>query len=141
MKSNQTQETQQSQALGAHTCNPSFLGSWDWENQISRLAWTKKVHRNPITGCSGVRPSSQAMQEAEIGGSWFQANWEEKACEIPSQQEKGRHACHPSDSRKHKIIGSQSRLAKQKKEKKSETLSLKKKKKAEQNGLEVWLKW
>jgi hypothetical protein len=25
----------------AHTCNPSYLGGKDWENQSFRLAWAK----------------------------------------------------------------------------------------------------
>jgi hypothetical protein len=31
----------------AHTCNPSYLGDWDWENGSSRPTWARIVHKPP----------------------------------------------------------------------------------------------
>jgi hypothetical protein len=56
--------------LVAYICNPSYMGGRDWKHQGLRQTRGKKVQETPfqpIAGYSGLRLSSQTMQEAEIG--------------------------------------------------------------------------
>jgi hypothetical protein len=96
------------QAPGANACNPSYLGSWDWEDRGSKPAQQKvcETPSQPIPGCSGVHLSSKAMQKAEIRESWFQASLGKKFVTPPPQWKKSwvwwcSH--HSSNGKEHEI--------------------------------------
>jgi hypothetical protein len=83
----------------AHACNPSYLGSWDWDDRGLRSAWESS--QDPISincwaqWCIPVVPNYSGGWDQE---DWFQASPGKKVCKTPSPV-----SCLPSDGRKHKL--------------------------------------
>jgi hypothetical protein len=53
----------------AHTCNPSYLGGWDWEDCSLRPAWANS--KTPVSTNSWA----WCHIPVKIGGSWSRMAW------------------------------------------------------------------